>query len=145
MAGKTALTQTRLHDSINELILKQKLDGENSEGHRKMSSAGYSLGVNVEYTYDVDEKEIDKMVRAVDRKYGLMESDDIKRHYVVGRGSGTKKRLRFHKQKKGSGRVKTEMQEKGTTIILENVLNGDANFKKETDIMKHTKIIKLQK
>ncbi len=49
-----------------------------------MSSAGYSLGVNVEYTYDVDEKEIDKMVRAVDRKYGLMESDDVKRHYVVG-------------------------------------------------------------
>ena len=142
MAGKTALTQTRLHDSINELILKQKLDGENSEGHRKMSSAGYSLGVNVEYTYDVDEKEIDKMVRAVDRKYGLMESDDIKRHYVVGRGSGTKKRLRFHKQKKGSGRVKTEMQEKGTTIILENVLNGNADFKKETDIMKHTKTAK---
>jgi hypothetical protein len=31
------------------------------------------------------------------------------------------------------------MQEKGTTIIFENVLNGDADFKKETDIMKHPK------
>jgi len=137
--AKSALTQSRLEDSIHKLIVKQKLDGENSEGNRMMSSTGYSLGVNVEYTYDVDQKKLDNIVRAIDRTYGILDGDDVKRHYVVGRGSGTKKRLRFHQQKKGSGRVKTEMQEKGTTIIFENVLNGDANFKKETDIMKHPK------
>ncbi len=140
--GKAAVTQSRLEESIQSLIVSNKLDGENGEGNKMMSSTGYSLGVNVEYTYDVDQKKIDKMVRAIDKTYGLMESDDDKRHYVVGRGSGAKKRLRFHQQKKGSGRVKTEMQEKGTTIIFENVLNGDANFKKETDIMKHTKTAK---
>ena len=140
--GKAAVTQSRLEDSINELIVKQKLDGENSEGNRMMSSTGYSLGVNVEYTYDVDQKKVDTIVREISKKYGIIESDDVKRHYVVGRGSGTKKRLRFHQQKKGSGRVKTEMQEKGTTIILENVLNGNADFKKETDIMKHPKTAK---
>jgi len=140
--GKAAVTQSRLEESIQSLIVSNKLDGENGEGNKMMSSTGYSLGVNVEYTYDVDQKKIDKMVRAIDKTYGLMESDDDKKHYVVGRGSGAKKRLRFHQQKKGSGRVKTEMQEKGTTIIFENVLNGDANFKKETDIMKHTKTAK---
>ena len=142
MAGKTLVTQARLEDSIEKLIVSNKLDGENSEGNKMMSSTGYSLGVNVEYTYDVDQKKIDNMVRAIEKTYGLQDVDDVKRHYVVGRGSGTKKRLRFHQQKKGSGRVKTEMQEKGTTIIFENVLNGDADFKKETDIMKHTKTAK---
>ena len=139
MAGKTALRQHNLYDSINELIVKEKLDQKNSQENVMMSCNEYSLGVNVEYTYDVDQKKIDKIVREIDKKYGIVKSDDVKRHYVVGRTSGSKKRLRFHQQKKGSGRVKTEMQEKGTTIILENVLNGDANFKKETDIMKHTK------
>ena len=139
MAGKTALRQHNLYDSINQLIVKEKLDQRNSQENVMMSCKENRLGVNVEYTYDVDQKKIDKIVRAIDRKYGIMESDDVKRQYVVGRGSGTKKRLAFYQQKKGSGRVKTEMQEKGTTIILENVLNGDANFKKETDIMKHTK------
>ena len=140
--GKDAVTQSRLEDSIHDLIVSNKLDGENSEGNRMMSSTGYSLGVNVEYTYDVDQKKVDTIVREISKKYGIIESDDVKRHYVVGRGSGTKKRLRFHQQKKGSGRVKTEMQEKGTTIILENVLNGNADFKKETDIMKHPKTAK---
>ena len=110
MAGKSALTQARLEDSIEKLIVSNKLDGENSEGNKMMSSTGYSLGVNVEYTYDVDQKKIDNMVRAIEKTYGLQDVDDDKRHYVVGRGSGTKKRLRFHQQKKGSGRVKTEMQ-----------------------------------
>ena len=137
--GKAAVTQARLEESIQKLIISNKLDGENSEGNKMMSSTGYSLGVNVEYTYDVDQKKIDSIVREIEKTYGLVDVDNDKRHYVVGRGSGTKKRLRFHQQKKGSGRVKTEMQEKGTTIIFENVLNGDADFKKESDIMKHPK------
>ena len=140
--GKDAVTQSRLEDSIHDLIVSNKLDGENSEGNRMMSSTGYSLGVNVEYTYDVDQKKLDNIVRAIDKKYGIMDRDDVERHYVVGRGSGYKRKLKFYQQKKGSGRVKTEMQERGTTIILENVLNGNADFKKETDIMKHTKTAK---
>ena len=143
MAGKTALRQSNLYDSINQLIVKEKLDQKNSQENVMMScDTENRLGVNVQYTYDVDQKKIDKIVRAIDRKYGIIESDDVKRKYVVGRGSGTKKRLAFYQKKKGSGRVKTSMQEKGTTIILENVINGDAVFKKETDIMKHPKTAK---
>ena len=71
--------------------------------------------------------------------FGILEADKDKRAYTIGNKPATKRRLRFIKQKKGSGRVKTEMQEKGTTIVFENVLNGDADFKKETDIMKHPK------
>ena len=78
------------------------------------------LGVNIEYAYNVNEKEIDKIVRALDRTFGILDADDNKRNYVIGK-STNKRRLRFIKQKKGSGRVKTEMQEKGTTIIFENV------------------------
>ena len=140
--GKAAVTQARLEDSIHELIVHNKLDGENGEGNRMVSSTGYRDGVNVEYTYDVDQKKLDSIVRAIDTKYGILDRDDVQRHYVVGRGQGTKRKLKFYQQKKGSGRVKTEMQEKGTTIILENVLNGNADFKKETDIMKHDKTAK---
>ena len=124
---KTALTQKRLEEKIDKLILGAKLDGQNSNGDILMQYFGNMRGVNIDYAYDVNEKEIDKIVRALDRTFGIFEADDDKRNYVIGK-SNNKRRLRFIKQKKGSGRVKTEMQEKGTTIIFENVLNGDADF-----------------
>ena len=138
MVAKTALTQKRLEEKIDKLILGAKLNERNRDGDILMQSFHNMRGVNIEYAYDINEKEIDKIVRALDRTFGIIEADDKKRNYMIGKSSN-KKRLRFIKQKKGSGRVKTEMQEKGTTIILENVLNGDADFKKETDIMKHPK------
>jgi hypothetical protein len=138
MAVKTALTQKRLEEKIDKLILGAKLNERNADDDILMQSFHHRLGVNIEYAYNVNEKEIDKIVRALDRTFGILEADDNKRNYVIGK-STNKRRLRFIKQKKGSGRVKTEMQEKGTTIIFENVLNGDADFKKETDIMKHPK------
>ena len=141
MAVKTALTQKRLEEKIDKLILGAKLNERNANDDILMQSFYHRLGVNIEYAYDVNEKEIDKIVRALDRTFGILEADDNKRNYVIGK-STNKRRLRFIKQKKGSGRVKTEMQEKGTTIIFENVLNGDADFKKETDIMKHPKTAK---
>ena len=69
MAGKTALRQHNLYDSINQLIVKEKLDQRNSQENVMMSCKENRLGVNVEYTYDVDQKKIDKIVRAIDRKY----------------------------------------------------------------------------
>ena len=141
MAAKTALTQKRLEEKIDKLILGAKLNERNRDGDILMQSFHHMRGVNIEYAYDINEKEIDKIVRALDRTFGIIESDDKKRNYMIGKSSN-KKRLRFIKQKKGSGRVKTEMQEKGTTIIFENVLNGNAEFKKETDIMKHPKTAK---
>ena len=141
MVVKTALTQKRLEEKIDKLILGAKLNERNANDDILMQSFYHRLGVNIEYAYDVNEKEIDKIVRALDRTFGILEADDNKRNYVIGK-STNKRRLRFIKQKKGSGRVKTEMQEKGTTIIFENVLNGDADFKKETDIMKHPKTAK---
>jgi len=138
MVVKTALTQKRLEEKIDKLILGAKLNERNADDDILMQSFHHRLGVNIEYAYNVNEKEIDKIVRALDRTFGILEANDIKRNYVIGK-STNKRRLRFIKQKKGSGRVKTEMQEKGTTIIFENVLNGDADFKKETDIMKHPK------
>ena len=138
MVVKTALTQKRLEEKIDKLILGAKLNERNADDDILMQSFHHRLGVNIEYAYNVNEKEIDKIVRALDRTFGILDADDNKRNYVIGK-STNKRRLRFIKQKKGSGRVKTEMQEKGTTIIFENVLNGDADFKKETDIMKHPK------
>ena len=135
---KTSLTQKRLEEKIDKLILGAKLNERNPDDDILMQSFHHRLGVNIEYAYDVNEKEIDKIVRALDRTFGIFEADDDKRNYVIGK-SNNKRRLRFIKQKKGSGRVKTEMQEKATTIIFENVLNGDANFKEETDIMRHPK------
>ena len=138
---KTALTQKRLEEKIDKLILGAKLDGQNSNGDILMQYFGNMRGVNIDYAYDVNEKEIDKIVRALDRTFGIFEADDDKRNYVIGKSSN-KKTLRFRKQKRGSGRVKTEVQERGTTIVFENVLNGNADFKKESDIMKHTKTAK---
>ena len=137
-AAKQSLTQKRLEEQIDKLIIKAKLDGQNSSGDQLMHPMPHSLGVNIDYAYDVNEKEIDKIVRAVDRTFGIFESDEDKKLYMVGK-STNKKRLRFIKQKKGSGRIKTAIQEKGTTIIFENVLNGDADFKTHLDIMKHDK------
>ena len=99
------------------------------------------LGVNIDYAYDVNEKEIDKIARALDRKFGIIDIDDDTKSYIIGKTSN-KKRLRFRKQKKGSGRIKTAIQEEGTTIVLENVLNGNADFKTHLDIMKHDKTSK---
>ena len=137
-AAKQSLTQKRLEEQIDKLIIKAKLDGQNSSGDQLMHPMPHSLGVNIDYAYDVNEKEIDKIVRAVDRTFGIFESDEDKKLYMVGKSSN-KKRLRFIKQKQGSGRIKTAIQEEGTTIIFENVLNGDADFKTHLDIMKHDK------
>ena len=135
---KTALTQKRLEEKIDKLILSAKLNERNADDDILMQSFHNMRGVNIEYAYDVNEKEIDKIVRSLDRTFGLFEADDVKRNYVIGKAKN-KRILRFIKQKKGSGRLKTEMQEKGTTIVFENVLNGDADFKKETDILKQPK------
>ena len=134
---KTSLTQKRLEEKIDKLILSAKLNDQNPDGDILMQSFHNMRGVNIEYAYDVNEKEIDKIVRSLDRTFGLFEADDVKRNYVIGKAKN-KRILRFRKQKKGSGRVKTEIQEKGTTIIFENVLNGNADFKTESDIMRHT-------
>ena len=142
MAVKRALSQKILEKKLNELIIKNKLDGKNSSDDTLMQPTSHRLGINVEYAYDVDEKKIDSIVRSLSTTFGTLDANKDKRVYIIGSKPSTKRTLRFIKQKKGSGRVKTEMQEKGTTIILENVLNGDANFKKETDIMKHTKTAK---
>ena len=142
MAVKRALSQKILEKKLDELIVKNKLDGKNSAEDTLMQPTSHRLGINVEYAYDVDEKKIDSIVRSLSTTFGILEADKDKRVYTIGNKPATKRRLRFIKQKKGSGRVKTEMQEKGTTIILENVLNGNAEFKKETDIMKHTKTAK---
>ena len=105
-----------------------------------MQSTSHRLGVNIEYAYDVDEKKIDSIVRSLSATFGILEADKDKRVYTIGSKPSTKRKLRFIKQKKGDGgRVKTAMQEKGTTIVFQNVLNGDADFKTESDIMKHTK------
>jgi len=138
---KTSLTQKRLEEKIDKLILSAKLNDQNPDGDILMQSFHNMRGVNIEYAYDVNEKEIDKIVRSLDRTFGLFEADDVKRNYVIGKAKN-KRILRFRKQKKGSGRVKTEIQEKGTTIIFENVLNGNADFKTESDIMRHTKTAK---
>ena len=139
MAAKRSLSQSLLEKKLNELIIKNKLDGKNADDDTLMQPTSHRLGINVEYAYDVDEKKIDSIVRSLSATYGILDSDKDKRSYVIGSKPSTKRTLRFIKQKKGSGRVKTEMQEKGTTIVFENVLNGDADFKKETDIMKHPK------
>ena len=136
--AKTSLTQKRLEEKIDKLILSAKLNERNADDDILMQSFHNMRGVNIEYAYDVNEKEIDKIVRSLDRTFGLFEADDVKRNYVIGKAKN-KRILRFIKQKKGSGRVKTEMQEKATTIIFENVLNGDADFKEEIDIMRHPK------
>ena len=142
MAVKRSLSQSILEKKLNELIIKNKLDGKNADDDTLMQPTSHRLGINVEYAYDVDEKKIDSIVRSLSATYGILDSDKDKRSYVIGNKPSTKRTLRFIKQKKGSGRVKTEMQEKGTTIVFENVLNGDADFKKETDIMKHPKTAK---
>ena len=139
MAVKRALSQKILEKKLDELIIKNKLDGKNSSDDTLMQPTSHRLGINVEYAYDVDEKKIDSIVRSLSTTFGILEANKDKRVYIIGSKPSTKRTLRFIKQKKGSGRVKTEMQEKGTTIILENVLNGNAEFKKEADIMKHTK------
>ena len=139
MAVKRALSQKILEKKLDELIVRNKLDGKNSADDTLMQPTSHRLGINVEYAYDVDEKKIDSIVRSLSTTFGILEADKDKRAYTIGNKPATKRRLRFIKQKKGSGRVKTEMQEKGTTIVFENVLNGDADFKKETDIMKHPK------
>ena len=138
---KTSLTQKRLEEKIDKLILSAKLNDQNPDGDILMQSFHNMRGVNIEYAYDVNEKEIDKIVRSLDRTFGLFEADDVKRNYVIGKAKN-KRILRFRKQKKGSGRVKTEVQERGTTIVFENVLNGNADFKTESDIMRHTKTAK---
>ena len=142
MAPKRALSQKILEKKLDELIIKNKLDGKNSTDDTLMQPTPHRLGINVEYAYDVDEKKIDSIVRSLSTTFGILEADKDKRVYTIGSKPATKRRLRFIKQKKGSGRVKTVMQEKATTIILENVLNGNAEFKKETDIMKHAKTAK---
>ena len=139
MAVKRALSQKILEKKLDELIVRNKLDGKNSADDTLMQPTSHRLGINVEYAYDVDEKKIDSIVRSLSTTFGILEANKDKRVYIIGSKPSTKRTLRFIKQKKGSGRVKTEMQEKGTTIILENVLNGNAEFKKEADIMKHTK------
>ena len=138
---KTSLTQKRLEEKIDKLILSAKLNERNADDDILMQSFHNMRGVNIEYAYDVNEKEIDKIVRSLDRTFGLFEADDVKRNYVIGKAKN-KRILRFRKQKKGSGRVKTEVQERGTTIVFENVLNGNADFKTESDIMRHTKTAK---
>ena len=144
MAAKQALSQKRLEKKLDELIIKNKLDGRNADDDILMQPTYHRLGVNIEYAYDVDEKKIDSIVRSLSATFGLLDTDtDGKRSYVIGSKPETKRKLRFIKQKKGSGgRIKTAIQEEGTTIVLENVLNGNADFKKETDIMKHTKTAK---
>ena len=142
MAVKRALSQKILEKKLDELIIKNKLDGKNSSDDTLMQPTSHRLGINVEYAYDVDEKKIDSIVRSLSTTFGILEANKDKRVYIIGSKPSTKRTLRFIKQKKGSGRVKTEMQEKGTTIIFENVLNGNADFKKETDIMKHPKTAK---
>jgi len=141
MAVKQALSQQRLEKKIEEQIIKQKLDGRNADDDILMQPTYHRLGVNVEYAYDVDEAKIDSIVRSLSSTFGILQADKDKRVYIIGTPKRTYKRtLRFIKQKKGDGgRVKTAMQEKGTTIVFQNVLNGDADFKKESDIMKHTK------
>ena len=141
--AKSALSQLKLEKKLEEQILKQKLDGVNADGDKWMDPISHRLGINVTYAYDVDEKKIDSIVRSLSATYGILDADKDKRVYTIGNKPSTKRKLRFIKQKKGDGqRVKTATQEKGTTIVLENVLNGDADFKKESDIMKHTKTAK---
>ena len=140
MAAKRALSQSILEKKLDELIIKNKLDGRNADDDILMQSTSHRLGVNIEYAYDVDEKKIDSIVRSLSATFGILEADKDKRVYTIGSKPSTKRKLRFIKQKKGDGgRVKTAMQEKGTTIVFQNVLNGDADFKTESDIMKHTK------
>ena len=141
MAVKQALSQQRLEKKIEEQIIKKKLEYKNADDDILMQPTYHRLGVNVEYAYDVDEKKIDGIVRSLSSTFGILQADKDKRVYIIGTPKRSYKRtLRFIKQKKGDGgRVKTAMQEKGTTIVFQNVLNGDADFKKESDIMKHTK------
>ena len=140
-AAKASLTQNRLEEELTKLIIRAKLDGTNSDGDILMQPLPNKLGVNIDYAYDVNEKEIDKIARALDRKFGIIDIDDDTKSYIIGKTTN-KKRLRFRKQKKGSGRIKTAIQEEGTTIVLENVLNGNADFKTHLDIMKHDKTSK---
>ena len=79
---KTALTQKRLEEKIDKLILSAKLNERNADEDILMQSFHHRLGVNIEYAYDVNEKEIDKIVRALDRTFGMFEADDDKINYV---------------------------------------------------------------
>ena len=93
MAAKQALSQKRLEEKLEKLIINAKLDGRNSDGDILMQPAYHRLGVNIEYAYDVDEKEIDKIVRSLSRTFGLLDTDtDGKRSYVIGSKPQTKRK-----------------------------------------------------
>ena len=102
MAVKRALSQKILEKKLDELIVRNKLDGKNSADDTLMQPTSHRLGINVEYAYDVDEKKIDSIVRSLSTTFGILEADKDKRAYTIGNKPATKRRLRFIKQKKGN-------------------------------------------
>ena len=101
-AAKQSLTQKRLEEKIDKLILSAKLNDQNPDGDILMQSFHNMRGVNIEYAYDVNEKEIDKIVRSLDRTFGLFEADDVKRNYVIGKAKNKRILRKFFNACNGS-------------------------------------------
>lgn len=96
--------------------------------------------VDVVYKSEVKADSIQKIKTHLEKQFGIIgdiKNDTIKVGRVV-RGKNVSFDVNFKKKKPVTGGkvINTEVQEKGTTIILNQVLHKNKNFTKAADIMK---------
>ena len=93
----------------------------------------------VNYKSEVKEDSIEKIKKHLEKQFGVIGSinaDIIKVGRVV-RGKNVSFDVNFKKKKPVTGGkvINTEVQEKGTTIVLNQVLHKNKTFNKKEDIM----------
>ena len=122
---------TRIVETLNAVIANEGYnpgDGIIVQGKQQV--------VYVDYPTSVPEKDILKFVNKLDVIYGILERDDVKKVYEVGKGTN-KKRVRFEKTNPsgGGGVIPTPIQEEGSTIVLTQALVKDKKFTSEQSIL----------
>ena len=141
MAGKRILNADTVRDELEKPSPKLKKQFKlnlvlNTLKVTSKKSVGARV-VDVEYDKDF-EKDLANLAPYFAEIFGSASYDDKKKEIsVVGRTNLIRVKLKQKKAQKsaGGGVIKTEIQEEGTTIVLNQVLHKNKKFDKKEDIL----------